>query len=77
MYMEWSGADPELFLGGGANPCGGGCLPTILIIFSEKRYEIKEILVHRGCALGAPPKSATGGGSICRWWGHLTTIDGN
>ena len=55
-----SGADPELLLGGGANPYGGR-LPIILVVFSEKPYEIKEILVRRrgACAGGAPPKSAT------------------
>ena len=41
----------------------GGHLPNILIIFSEKPYEIKEILVCRGEAAcqGHPPKSATAG----------------
>ena len=42
-YQTREGADPELFL-------GGGHLPNILIIFSQKPYEIKEIL---------PAKSAT------------------
>ena len=43
----------------GANPWGGR-LPNILVIFSEKPYEIKEILVRwGGGAPGAPPKSAT------------------
>ena len=31
-------ADPALLLGGGANPYGGGRLPNILVIFSEKPY---------------------------------------
>ena len=55
------GADPELLLGGGANPwrVGEWALPNILVIFSEKPYEIKEILVSRGGAPGVPPKSAT------------------
>ena len=35
-----SGADPELLLGGGAIPREGR-LPNILVIFSEKPYEIK------------------------------------
>ena len=48
------GADPELLLGGGANPGGGGDLPNILIIFSEKIYKIKEILVCSWAA-GVPP----------------------
>ena len=49
------GADPELLLGGDANPCGGeGGLPNILIIFSEKPYEIKEILVRGGGAWALP-----------------------
>ena len=47
------GADPELLLGGGANP-GGGRPPNILVIFSERPYEIKEILVRRGGAGCAP-----------------------
>ena len=41
----------------------GGRLPNILAIFSEKPYEIKEILVRRGARAGCappPPKSATG-----------------
>ena len=57
-----AGADPELLLGGGANPWGGR-LPNILVVFSENPYEIKEILVRKGGearARGAPPKSATG-----------------
>ena len=33
----------------------GGRLPNILIIFSEKPYEIKEILVHRGMRAGGAP----------------------
>ena len=37
---------------------GGGRLPNILIIFAEKPYEIKEILVRGGWP-GVPPKSAT------------------
>ena len=41
----------------------GGHLPHILVIFSEKPYEIKEILVPRGGAGRGrwvrPPKSAT------------------
>ena len=41
----------------GAPIPGGGRLPNILVIFSEKPYEIKEILVRRGGR--APPKSAT------------------
>ena len=46
---EIAGVDPELLLGS-----------NILVIFSEKSYEIKEILVRRGaCAGCAPPKSAT------------------
>ena len=52
---QMSGADPDLLLGGDANPWGGGRLPNILVVFSEKPYEIKEILVRRGGALGAPP----------------------
>ena len=48
------GADPELLLGGGTNPYGGR-LPNVLIIFSEKPYEIKEILVHRGVCAGCTP----------------------
>ena len=47
-----TGADPELLLGGGANPWGGR-LPNILVIFSEKSHEIKEILVRGGG--GRPP----------------------
>ena len=47
--------DPELLLGGGANPWGGGRLPNILVIFSEKPYEIKEILVRRGGARRVRP----------------------
>ena len=54
-----SGADPELLPGGGHQSLGGH-LPNTLIIFSEKPYEIKEILVHRGHMPGVPPKSATG-----------------
>ena len=52
-------ADPELVLGG-APIAGGGCLPNILVIFSRKPFEIKEILVCRGgtCRVH-PPKSAT------------------
>ena len=50
---SYPGADPELLLGVGANPWGGGRLPNVLIIFSEKTLWIKEILVHRG-APGAP-----------------------
>ena len=56
------GANPELLVGGGANPWGGR-LPNILIIFTEKPHEIKEILVRgRGGAGGGPrpPKSTTG-----------------
>ena len=46
-----AGADPELLLGGDANPWGGGERPpNILVIFSEKPNEIKEILAHRGSA---------------------------
>ena len=41
-------------------PIPRGCLPNILIIFSEKPHEIKEILVHRGAHVGYPAKSATG-----------------
>ena len=38
----------------------GGRQPNILVLFSEKPYEIKEILVRRGARAGcAPPKSAT------------------
>ena len=33
----------------------GGRLPNILVIFSEKPYEIKEILVHRGARAGCGP----------------------
>ena len=41
----------------------GGRLPNILVIFSEKPYEIKEISVRRGARAGcAPPKSAS---AIC------------
>ena len=46
-----TGSDPELLLGGGTNPKRGR-LPNILVIFSEKPYEIKEILVHRGAHAG-------------------------
>ena len=40
----------------------GMCLPNILVIFSAKPYEIKEILVRNGgvCRVH-PPKCATGG----------------
>ena len=45
----------------------GGRLPNILIIFSEKPYEIKEMLVHgRGGRRMRPPKSATGSGKDCQ-----------
>ena len=39
----------------------GGRLPNILVIFSEKPYEIKEFLVRRGgpCRVRPNPKSAT------------------
>ena len=51
--------DPELLLGGGTNRWGG-YLPNILVIFSEKPFEIKEILVCRGGTCQVyPPKSAT------------------
>ena len=43
---QWPGADPELLLGGAPIPTGA--LPNILVIFSEKPYENKEILVRRG-----------------------------
>ena len=33
----------------------GGRLPNILVIFSEKPYEIKEILVRRGARAGCAP----------------------
>ena len=58
IYIYRTGADPEL-LRGGTNPWGR--LPNILIIFSEKPYEIKEILVRGGGRAGCapPPKSAT------------------
>ena len=49
-FLVLSGADPELLLVWGANPQRGR-QPNILVIFSEKRYEIKEILVRRE----APP----------------------
>ena len=66
-YTVVAGADPEL-LGGGANPQRRGRQPKILVIFSEKPYEIKEILVRRGGARrGRPPsptKSATADGRV-------------
>ena len=40
--------DPKLLLQGGGNPWGRGAQPTILVFFSEKPYQIKEILVCRG-----------------------------
>ena len=44
---------------------GSRGLPNILVVFSEKPYEIKEILVRRGArAGGAPSKSATVNGSV-------------
>ena len=49
-----AGADPELLLGG-APIRRGGRLPNILVIFSEKPYEIKEILVRRGARTGCAP----------------------
>ena len=54
--LDITGADPELLLGGGANPWGGA-LPNILVVFSEKPYEIKEILIREGGAArrGRPP----------------------
>ena len=48
-----AGVDPELLPGGGANPQGGH-LPNILVIFSEKTYKNKEILVRRGHPLNLP-----------------------
>ena len=39
----------------GRQSLGGGRLPNILIIFSEKPYEIKEILVCRGARAGCAP----------------------
>ena len=49
-----SGADPELLLGGGANPQRGA--PTQYFnTFSEKPCEIKEILVRKGGAPLNPP----------------------
>ena len=46
-----SGADPELLLG----IPRGGRLPNILVIFSEKPYEIKEMLVRREGGAGCFP----------------------
>ena len=43
----------------GRQSLGGGRQPNILVIFSEKPYEIKEILVRRGARQVRPPKSAT------------------
>ena len=46
-----AGVDPEFLLRGGANPWGGGGKwpqPNILVIFSEKSSQIKEILVCGG-----------------------------
>ena len=56
-FIATEGADPELLLGGGANPWGEGRLPNILIIFSKKPYEIKGILVRMGggARRGRPP----------------------
>ena len=54
LELARAGADPELLLGGGGNPWGG-CLPNILVIFSEKPYEIKEFLVRRGGRPGCGP----------------------
>ena len=50
LRLTITGADPELLLGGGTNSWGGGHLPNILVVFSEKPYEIKEILLRRGGA---------------------------
>ena len=58
LKLSTTGADPELL--GGAPIPKGGHLPNILVIFSEKPYEIKYILVHSGRGMpGAPSKSAT------------------
>ena len=56
--FDVTGADPELPPGGGTNPYKGR-LPNILITFSEKPHEIKEILVCRGARRVCPPKSTT------------------
>ena len=59
--MPHPGADPELLLGGDANPSGGH-LPNILVIFSENPMKLKKFWsVGEGGARagGAPPKSAT------------------
>ena len=50
----WAGADPELLLGGGTNPQGGR-QPNILVIFSEKPYEIKEFWSVGGAHRVRPP----------------------
>ena len=52
----------QTFVQEGAPTLTRGRLPNTLIKFSRKPYEIKEILVHRGRAPGAPPplRSATG-----------------
>ena len=54
LFPKYSGVDPELLLGEGTNL--GGRLPNVVVVFSEKPYEIKEILVHGGGRVpGAPP----------------------
>ena len=40
VYNHYTRADPELLLGGVPTP-SRGCLPNILIKFSEKPYEMK------------------------------------
>ena len=59
-----AGADPGLVVGGGANSLGRGAPTQYIYTFSEKPHEIKEILVRRGEAPGAPPKSATAVGHL-------------
>ena len=63
-----AGADPELLLGGGANPLRGR-LSNILVIFSKKPYEIKEILVPGG---GAPSVLPLNPPLTCMFFQHLT-----
>ena len=55
-YVELSasGAGPGLVLGG-AHSLGGGHRPNIFYTFSEKPYEIKEMLVRRGAGRALPP----------------------
>ena len=58
--IQWSGAGPELPIGGVSDPRGEGCQHIILPKFPKKLHDIEKILGLRGHPLG----STTDGNAI-------------